>query len=243
MKIKEEPSFCSSLGKLMCNIPFVMIILANSFIYFVLTGIQYWVTDYLINFIGEAETTVLTTFSIVSVTGPVLGVVIGGNVTSCLGGFRSRSALLMTILVAILCFVSAFPIPFTSEFIPFVVCLWFLLFFGGYMMPALSGIMIELIPDDLKAVGNAIANLSYNLLGFLPAPSVYGFIYDYGVSEADKLAKKGNAREAMGSLMFVTVIPLVTILVTAAYIFKNDPFDYSGQKEKNKKSQKGVSIN
>lgn len=208
-----------------------MIILSNSFIYFVLTGIQYWVTDYLINFIGESEKVVLTTFSVVSVTGPVLGVVIGGNVTSCLGGFRSRTALLMTILVAILCFISAFPIPFMDEFIPFVVCLWFLLFFGGYMMPALSGIMIELIPDDLKAVGNAIANLSYNLLGFLPAPSIYGFIYDYGVTDETRktLRGGGNAREAMGTLMFVTVIPLVCILVTSAYIFKNDSLGYKKQ--------------
>lgn len=77
----------------MCNIPFIMIVLANTFIFFILTGIQYWVTNYLVTELGEDETTVYSTFGVVSVTGPVLGVVIGGNVTSYLGGFRAKKAL------------------------------------------------------------------------------------------------------------------------------------------------------
>ena len=37
----------------MTNIPYIMIVIANSFIFFILTGIQYWVTDYLVNTIED----------------------------------------------------------------------------------------------------------------------------------------------------------------------------------------------
>ena len=73
----------------MTNIPFIMIVMANTAIFFILTGIQFWVTDYLIAELAADRSKVYVTFSIVSVTGPVLGVVIGGNVTSRVGGFRA----------------------------------------------------------------------------------------------------------------------------------------------------------
>lgn len=73
-----------------------MIVIANSGIFFILTGIQYWVTDYLIDELDADRGKVYVTFSIVSITGPVLGVVIGGNVTSRVGGFRAKKALRMT---------------------------------------------------------------------------------------------------------------------------------------------------
>ena len=183
---RSKVSFFKQFIKLMKNVPFLLIMISNSFIFFILTGIQYWVTDYLINEIKQKEDVVLGTFGIVSITGPVFGVVIGGNVTSALGGFRSKKALMMTQLMSFLCVLSALPIPFIDNFWIFVILLWLLLFFGGYMMPSLSGIMLETIDADFKATGNSVANLAYNLVGFLPAPSVYGFVYDYG--------RGGNAR-------------------------------------------------
>ena len=159
------------------------------------------------------------TFGIVSITGPVLGVVIGGNVTSALGGFRSQKSLMLALLIASLCVATAAPIPFLNDFWIFVACLWFLLFFGGFNMPCLSGIMLESIDPKFKATGNAVANLSYNLIGFLPAPSVYGFVYDYG--------EGNNARAAMATLMFTPAISLVCIVLAALYLVKTDKLGYS----------------
>ena len=166
----------------------------------------------------QDEGVVHITFGIVSITGPVLGVVIGGNVTSYLGGFRSKKALMMTQLISFLCVLSAIPIPFIDNFWVFVSLLWLLLFFGGYMMPSLSGIMLETIVADFKATGNSVANLTYNLVGFLPAPSIYGFVYDYG--------KGGNARQAMATLMFTPILSLLCINSAAFFIINNDILDY-----------------
>ena len=161
------------------------------------------------------------TFGIVSITGPVLGVVIGGNVTSTLGGFRAKKSLMLAIVIAGLCVASAVPIPFINDFWAFTAFLWFLLFFGGFNMPSLSGMMLETIDPKFKATGNAVANLSYNLIGFLPAPSVYAFVYDYG--------KGGNGRQAMATLMFTPILSFLFISLAAMLIIKNDTLGYRKQ--------------
>ena len=46
-------------------------------------------------------------------------------------------------------------------------------------MPAATGIMLNFVPPDMRTMANSIANLSYNLLGYLPAPLLYGIAYEY----------------------------------------------------------------
>ena len=118
--------------------------------------------------------------------------------------------------MAILCVASAVYIPWVSNFWLYVVLLWFLLFFGGYMMPSLSGIMLETIETNFKATGNSIANLFYNFIGFLPAPSIYGFVSEY----------TGNPRYAMGTLMFTPIISLLCINIAALVIINKDILGY-----------------
>ena len=56
--------------------------------------------------------------------------------------------------------------------------LW--LFGGGFVLPCATGIMLNTVEDQLRTTANSIANIWYNLLGFLPAPYVYGMIADSG---------------------------------------------------------------
>jgi hypothetical protein len=46
-------------------------------------------------------------------------------------------------------------------------------------MPVLTGILLNMVPPSLRTQANSIANLFYNLIGYLPAPAVYGFVYSY----------------------------------------------------------------
>jgi hypothetical protein len=68
----------------------------------------------------------------------------------------------------------AIPIPFSNSFQIVVILLWFLLFFGGGLMPAVMGLMISSVPKKLRAFANSTASLFHNLLGYLPAPFIYG---------------------------------------------------------------------
>ena len=64
----------------------------------------------------------------------------------------------------------ALPIPFCDGFISVGMLFWGLLFFGGFILPPVTGIMISSVGDYEKSSANSIANMCYNLLGYLPAP-------------------------------------------------------------------------
>merc|ERR1712086_921242 len=161
---EKESSICQSLKDLFTNPPYILLCLSLTFLYFVITGIQYWVSDYLIETLKVTRNQVFVTFAIVSITGPVFGVIVGGNVTTYLGGYNSKHALYLSMLVSTLCVLSAAPIPFISNFPVFVALLWFLLFFGGAILPCMTGIMLNTVNKQLKTTANSIANLSYNLI-------------------------------------------------------------------------------
>jgi sugar phosphate permease len=63
-----------------------------------------------------------------------------------------------------------------DSFPAFVGLLWIVLFCGGFCLPPVTGIMINSVSSQQKSTANAIANLCYNLFGYLPAPSVYGTV-------------------------------------------------------------------
>lgn len=204
----------------------MLVLFSISFLYFIITGIQYWVSDYLLTVLKVDQETVFTSFAIISITGPVFGVIIGGNITSYLGGYNSKASLITTNMVAILCLLSAAPIAFIDNFPFFAGLLWFLLFFGGSILPCMTGIMLNTVDKHFKTTANSIANLIYNLVGYLPAPTVYGLIYDAG--------KGGNAREAMATLMFIPILCVVLFAMASVLIVKNDILGYKAQEEEKK---------
>ena len=149
-------------------------------LFFILTGIQYWTTDYFINELKQEESVVFVSFAVISITGPVVGVIVGGNIISKLGGYTTKKSLSMTALFTSFCLVTSIPIPFLDSYIVVCVLLWLLLFFGGAILPALTGIMLNTVKPSQKIAANSIAYLMYNLFGYLPGPFLYGAIYDAG---------------------------------------------------------------
>lgn len=53
-------------------------------------------------------------------------------------------------------------------------------FCGAFIKPVLTGLMLNQVPPKLRPMANSVANFSYNLLGYLPAPIMYGFFYELG---------------------------------------------------------------
>ena len=85
----------------------------------------------------------------------------------------------------------------------------------------MTGIMLSTVDKQYKTIANSIANLSYNLLGYLPAPTVYGLIHDAG--------EGNNSRWAMGVLMFSPIISIVSLYMGAYLIMKHDILHYEIQ--------------
>lgn len=60
-----------------------------------------------------------------------------------------------------------------------VISFLFVQFFvGGFCMPALTAHMLLQVPPKERSLANSLANMCYNLLGYLPAPVVYGYTQD-----------------------------------------------------------------
>ena len=150
--------------------------LSSSSLFFVVTGIQFWISDYMRIILKQDQQTVFLCYSISSLTAPVIGVLLGGTVLDRYGGYAGPQALNICLTFGTLASLAGIPIPFFNNFQVVVALLWFLLLFGGALMPAVTGIMISSIPKYLRSFGNSNAQLIQNLLGYFPSPFVYGLL-------------------------------------------------------------------
>jgi len=122
---------------------------------------------------------VYITFAIVCISAPVLGVLFGGILIQRMGGYTDPKALDACYYISILALLSGILIPFLDNIPLFVVLIWLLLFFGGSIVPGLTGILISSASNRMKEVSNSITHLCYNLIGYLPSPVLYGLVCKY----------------------------------------------------------------
>ena len=83
---EDTTTFAQRICGVLKNYVFVLLCIAITGLYFIVAGIQYWVSHYMLAELKIEESLVFTTFGIVSITGPVFGVIVGGNVTTKMGG-------------------------------------------------------------------------------------------------------------------------------------------------------------
>lgn len=136
-------------------------------------------------------------FALTCLTAPTLGVVLGGIVLHHYGGYQSPKALKISSIVSLLAMASALPVPFIDDNRIFQSLIWLLLFFGGFIVPVVTGILLTSVRPNERTIANSFANLSYNLIGYLPSPFIYGFICT--------LTGGDQSRYGIGILMFASI--------------------------------------
>jgi hypothetical protein len=146
---------------------------------FIVTGIQFWITDYMQTVLKVDPKQVFITFAVVSITAPVLGVIAGGFLITKLGGYTNKTALEACFKISILAALSGAFLPVIDNFALFTVLMWLLLFFGASIVPGLTGIMLSSTQEGCKEIANSITHLCYNLIGYLPSPFLYGLVCKY----------------------------------------------------------------
>mmetsp|Transcript_29496 Transcript_29496/g.5331 ORF Transcript_29496/g.5331 Transcript_29496/m.5331 type:complete len:85 (+) Transcript_29496:319-573(+) len=78
-----------------------------------------------------------------AVTGPVLGAACGSILITKLGGYENTKSVLVMFILSLLCATVSIPIPFIRNFPMFIGFTWIFLFFGGAIMPSMTGVMIS----------------------------------------------------------------------------------------------------
>jgi len=179
--IEEEgkQKYFSVIKELISNKKYIFTMLGISCMLFVVTGIQFWISDYMQEVMNVPSSKVYIIFSIVCITAPTLGVLSGGIFIQYLGGYTNRKALDACFKISIIAGCCGIFLPLFDIPIIFVIFMWLLLFFGGSITPGLTGIMIASIPENSKEIGNSVTQLFYNLIGYLPSPFIYGFVCKY----------------------------------------------------------------
>jgi hypothetical protein len=146
MNYNESTSYFKSVRNIFKRPMFVFSMLTISSVYFVVTGVQFWISDYMILTLGASQGMVFTVFALVSITAPTLGVLLGGNICDRLGGYSGKRAIDFCLVFALLASIFAIPIPIFDNFWVVSICLWLLFFFGGAILPTLTGMMLTAVP-------------------------------------------------------------------------------------------------
>jgi len=124
----QQPSLWQELCSLASNPVYVAMVMAISALYFVVTGIQFWGTSYLLLSLGGSRMTVNIMFMVTAASAPTLGVFFGATIIDHIGGYKGARQQIKTLQV-ILCFGSiavgfAIPTTFFTNLYKVVVLLW-----------------------------------------------------------------------------------------------------------------------
>ena len=175
----EDLSYFEKLKALLQYKVFVYSMLGMSVLIYIITGVQYWVTDYLDAILGvKSQKDRLFLFTIACFTAPVFGVLMGTGIKHLYCKQNMRKSLVFCSLLGIFACLSSIPVPLTHDLFYFIIFMWLVLFFGGGIVPVLTSIIINAVPDEHGGSANSISNLLTNALGYLPAPYVYGILSD-----------------------------------------------------------------
>lgn len=217
----NEISYLKAIRVIFKRPKFVFSMLAISALFFVVTGVQFWISDYMIVVLDVEPSYVFSMFAFVSITAPTTGVAIGGKISENLGGYTGKHALDYCLIGSLFAVLFSFPIPFLDNFWYVSLFLWLIFFIGGALLPTLTGLMLSSIPKHLRSIGSSVAQFIQNMTGYLPAPVLYGYI----------IAKTGGGKSRWGMILLMSWSIFGFISLMIAKIIEKARRDRHGMKE------------
>ena len=179
MSHNEDLNYLEKIKTLMNYKVFIFSVISMSILIYIITGVQYWVTDYLDQILGiKSQKDRLFLFTIACFTAPVLGVLIASEIKIKFCQQNMRKSLMFCSILGILASICSIPVPITLDLLCFIIFMWLVLFFGAGIVPVLTSIIINSVPEEHIASANSMTNLVTNALGYLPSPYVYGILSD-----------------------------------------------------------------
>ena len=203
------------LSKLIKNKNYISTMFGISCSLFVITGMQFWVSDYMQEVIHLESSKTYIIYAIVSISAPTLGVLTGGFLIQYLGGYTDENALKACCKLTFCAFICASILPIFDYPIIFVIFMWLMLFFESSVTPGLTGLMISTIPNNYKEVGNSMTQLFYNIIGFLPSPFIYGLVTSYTGGE--------DSKWGLSVIILWSFFGFISLFIGHKYFFKESP--------------------
>ena len=124
-KSKPNTSAYQECKKLLKNTTYVFCVLNLSVLFFVISGIQYWVSDYMTEVVGLSEAKTHIYFSLTCITSPIIGAVLSGTVASKFeDGYNSKYALPVCIIACLICVTVGIPVPMVDDPLVLTGLIW-----------------------------------------------------------------------------------------------------------------------
>ena len=165
----------------MTNWIFLFTTLCLCCLYFVVTGIQFWMTAYCIKVLDQDPGLVNVVYSLCSITAPIPGAAMGGYLADKNGGYKGPNVLTAIKLCACfgtLAFIFAAPIGFLNSLIYIMPLLWSLLFFGAALIPTATGVVVNSVGREYQVTSSSMSQLIFNLGGYFCAPVISAAVMD-----------------------------------------------------------------
>eukprot|EP00347_Sterkiella_histriomuscorum_P015354 403357335 len=239
LNVPQEISKKDQIKKLFQNNSFIFFSLSIIGYFYLVTGIQLWITDYAQQVLKTEASQIYLWFSIIFLVSPLTGAIVSSIISKQVGGSSSPQAL------GVLCFASfcstvvALPIPFIINFAAFSGMLAALLFLLGLILPILIGQLQYTLYQEQRIIANSFNNYLYLMLAFTAAPTAYGFMSRY---------TEGQNHYSLGVIIYSTVISSAFLFIALIsklnyrqnqrYLKYSDPDSYQKfQRNQNSKVQ------
>lgn len=186
IEVYEQGSFRDGLVEL-AHIPiFGLIVGGLTAVYFVVTGVQYWSTIFMIKSLHASKYLVNGLFVVIAGTGPIFGVFYGGWLIDRYGGYIGVEQRAKSLGICMVLGITAFGISAVTTFFNDIYItaafLWLLLFFGGSILPACTGIFISVVPAEHRALASSLSVMVFNLFGYSLSPYLTGLMMEWVLS-------------------------------------------------------------
>eukprot|EP00644_Phytophthora_capsici_P001037 jgi/Phyca11/551747/estExt2_Genewise1Plus.C_PHYCAscaffold_430233 len=200
---EENASRWSNLWLLLQHKVYVFIVMGLSGLFFVVAGVQFWTTLYLETNTEDSMYEIHLAYLLVSGTGPIMGVFFGGWLIDQFGGYsgpyHQMQALRVCMVLGGAACLAAIPVSYVHNTFYIAVFLWLMLFCGGSILPACSGIVISAAPPRLRPLASSVAYASYNLFGYAASNYIPGFIMNFIIDPSADADEDASGLGSVGS--------------------------------------------
>ena len=228
--------FLKQLPKILCTKIYIFMSIGSTVAFLGMRVIQFYADKYMELVLDVDKNVKFIYYTVLCITGPILGVLIIGIIMQKIGGYGSRKGM---ILIIILNTIGAFiSLVFTLTLNTFMslASAWIYLFSLAAVAPLQGGIIIASLPKELKANGYAVNMFFLNALGSFPSSYVFSLICDFIYDKYDK--SNMRYRTTMRIVMFYNFVGLALIIVGAIFRFRIKGDLGAENKEKDNKENK-----
>ena len=162
---------------IICNIPYLLIVLYRTNRLFIYVAIDFWFSDYLQSNLFEFNPSkIFASYSFSIVFAPLLGLIFGGFLSNKIGGPKGKHSFKAMFYLQIFSVFFGFLSNFTKNIINFTI------YMSLYMLiNSASGLIsisasYAVIPKNLIGSATGIYSIIVNFGGFLPAPYAYALL-------------------------------------------------------------------